>query len=102
MIIDLDPTIVSVAVRAGKIRIVLKDGREISMPLHWFPRIVAATQTKRRNVRIVDDGQALRWPDVDEDFDISASLERESIVVFPPGSLFISDDDSLTGNETNA
>jgi hypothetical protein len=72
LIVDLDPTIVSVAVRAGKIRIVLRDGREISMPWHWFPRLVAATQAQRRNVRIVDDEQAVCWPDVDEDIDISA------------------------------
>ncbi|MDA8344890.1 MAG: DUF2442 domain-containing protein [Thermaerobacter sp.] len=102
MIVDMDPIIVSVSVRAGKIRVALRDGRDVAIPLRWSPRLLAATPTQRRNVRIVDDGQALRWPDVDEDIEVSAFLAHESIVVFPPGSLIISDDGSLAGKVSHA
>lgn len=100
MIVDLDTTIVSASVRSGKIRVVFKDEREVSMPVRWFPRLVAATPAQRRNVRIVDEGKALRWPDVDEDIDVNAFLARDAIMVSPLRSLLISDDGSLAGNET--
>ena len=45
--------------------------------------LLAATPTQRRNVRIVEDGRAVRWPDVDVDG--SAFLACESIAVFPAG-----------------
>lgn len=102
MIVDLDTTIVSVSVRAGKIRIVLKDGREVSVPLRWFPRLVAATPAQRRKAEIDPDGTALHWRELDEDIDVSAFLARDSIIVFPAGSLIISDDGSLAGKETRA
>ncbi len=102
VIVDLDATIVSASVRAGKIRIALKDGREVSVPLHWFPRLVAATPAQRRQVEIDPDGTALHWREIDEDIDVSAFLARDSIVVFPTGSLLISDDGSLAGKETRS
>ena len=100
MIVDLDTTIVSASVRSGKIRVVFKDEREVSMPVRWFPRLVAATPAQRHNVHIVDEGKALRWPDVDEDIDVSAFLARDAIMVSPLRSLLISDDGSLAGEET--
>lgn len=102
MIVEMNPTIVSVSVRAGRIRVVLRDGRDVTIPMRWSPRLLAATPAQRRNVQIVDEGQALRWPDVDEDIAVSAFLAHESIVVFPTGSLLISDDGSLADKETRA
>lgn len=99
MIVDMDPSIVSVSVRGAKIRVELRDGRDVAIPLRWSARLLSATPAQQSNVQIVDDGQALRWPDVDEDIDVSAFLARESIVVFPPRSLLISDDGSLAGKD---
>lgn len=64
MIVEMGPTIVSGSVWAGKIRVELRDGREVAIPLRWSPRLLTATPAQRRNVEIVDEGQALRWPDV--------------------------------------
>ncbi|MDA8346578.1 MAG: DUF2442 domain-containing protein [Thermaerobacter sp.] len=102
MIVDMDPSIVSVSVREGKIRVELRDGRDVAIPIRWSPRLLAATSAQRRNVEIVDEGNALHWPDVDEDIAVSAFLARESIVTFPPGSLLIADDGSLAGKEKRA
>lgn len=100
MIVDLDTTIVSASVRAGKIRVALRDGRDVAIPMRWSPRLAAATPAQRRNVVITADGQVLHWPDIDEDIDVSAFLARGSIITFAPGSLLISDDGSLAGKET--
>ena len=102
LIVEMDPTIISVFVRAGKIRVELRDGRDVAIPLRWSPRLLASTQAQRRNVQIVEKGQALRWPDVDEDIAVSAILARDSIITFPPGSLLIADDGSLVGKDTRA
>ena len=102
MIVDMDPSIVSVSVRGAKIRVELRDGRDVAIPIRWSPRLLAATPVQRRNVAIVDEGNALRWPDVDEDISVSAFLAPESIVTFPPGSLLIADDGSLASKETRS
>lgn len=102
MIVEMDPTIVSASVQTRKIRVTLRDSRDIAIPLRWSPRLVAATTAQRRNVMVVEEGRALRRPDVDEDIDVSAFLAYESIVVFPPGSLVIGDDGSFAGKESHA
>ena len=63
MIVEMDPTIVSVPVRAGRIRVVLRDGRDVAIPMRWSPRLLVAAPAQRRYVQIVDEGQALRWPE---------------------------------------
>lgn len=45
----------------------LADGRVISAPLAWFPRLLHATPEQRANWRIAGGGFGLHWPDVDED-----------------------------------
>ena len=48
----------------------LTDGRTISVPLAWYPRLVHATDTERDNWRFVGDGQGIHWPDLDEDISV--------------------------------
>ena len=45
----------------------LSDGRTISVPLVWYPRLVHATQEERDKWELLGDGQGIRWPDLDED-----------------------------------
>ena len=61
----------------------LSDGRTISVPLAWHPRLVHATQEERDNWELLGDGQGIRWPDLDEGHqhrgaDCRPSLRRES------------------------
>ncbi|MBN1963698.1 MAG: DUF2442 domain-containing protein [Anaerolineae bacterium] len=44
----------------------LADGRSISVPLAWYPRLVHATPAERRNWQLLGDGYAIEWPDLDE------------------------------------
>ena len=52
----------------------LEDGREIGVPLAWFPRLSAATPEQRANWQLVGRGVGLHWPDVDEDLSVAGLL----------------------------
>ena len=53
----------------------LKDGREISVPLNWFPRLKEATPKQRKNWQLIGKGVGIHWPDLDEDISVSALLK---------------------------
>jgi hypothetical protein len=52
----------------------LMDGRSISVPLVWFPRLLNASETERNNWRISAAGYGIHWPDVDEDLSTEGLL----------------------------
>ena len=53
----------------------LVDGRTISVPLVWFPRLLHASPAQRNNWKLAGGGFGIHWPDVDEDVS-AASLLR--------------------------
>lgn len=53
----------------------LKDGRTISVPLAWFPRLVHCTQDERQEWMLTGNGQGIFWPRVDEDILVSGLVE---------------------------
>jgi hypothetical protein len=55
----------------------LADGRTITVPLAWFPRLLHATAEQRRNWQVSAGGFGIHWPDLDEDLS-SAGLLRGS------------------------
>ena len=52
----------------------LVDGRSISVPLAWFPRLWYGTQQERARFEIIGDGSYIHWPDLDEDLTIAGIL----------------------------
>lgn len=52
----------------------LADGRTISVPLAWFPRLLHATPAQRENWKISGGGFGIHWPDVDEDLSSTGLL----------------------------
>jgi uncharacterized protein DUF2442 len=52
----------------------LKDGRTISVPLAWYPRLFHASVEQRRNWKIAGGGYGIHWPDVDEDISTEGLL----------------------------
>ncbi len=48
----------------------LSDGRSISVPLTWFPRLLHANQSERNNWRWIGGGKGIHWPLIDEDISI--------------------------------
>ncbi len=54
--------------------VALSDGRGISAPLEWFPRLRDATPKQRKNWRLIAKGIGIHWEDVDEDIAVSTLL----------------------------
>lgn len=52
----------------------LADGRSISAPLVWFPRLLNASQEQRQRWELIGRGAGVHWPDVDEDISIPGLL----------------------------
>ena len=52
----------------------LSDGRTISVPLAWYPRLIHATPEERNNWELIGTGQGIHWPDLDEDLSIEGFL----------------------------
>ena len=52
----------------------LVDGRTVSAPLVWFPRLSHATKKQLDNWELLGDGEGIHWPDIDEDLSIIGLL----------------------------
>lgn len=62
---ELDVTASMVRVSDAELTVELEDGRTISVPLAWYPRLQHGTQKERQNFEVGDFG--IHWPDLDED-----------------------------------
>ena len=56
------------------ISVELLDGRTISAPLVWFPKLSAASNSQRKNWELMGDGEGIHWPDIDEDLSVAGLL----------------------------
>lgn len=54
--------------------ILLQDGREIGVPLLWFPRLRKATMDQLNNWRLIGNGVGIHWESIDEDISVAALL----------------------------
>ena len=52
----------------------LADGRTITVPLAWFPRLTHGTAAERANWRLIGRGTGIHWPDLDEDISVESLL----------------------------
>lgn len=64
----------AVTVLSDALTVGLADGRTVSVPLDWYPRLVHATELERINFRFIAHGEGIRWPDLDEDISIVSLL----------------------------
>ena len=72
--IKVDATAVDLIVTDERLTVILADGRELSAPLAWFPRLLEATDEQRRKWRLIGHGQGIHWPEVDEDISVASLL----------------------------
>jgi hypothetical protein len=63
-----------VAVTGTELTVHLKDGRTVSAPLTWFPKLLNATPQQRANFELLGDGEGIHWPDAEEDLSIAGIL----------------------------
>lgn len=72
--VELRPHANNVKFTDVSISVELLDGRTISAPLSWFPRLVDASGEQRENWELIGDGEGIHWPDIDEDLSVEGLL----------------------------
>jgi hypothetical protein len=68
------PNAERVTVTEDTLSVDLNDGRTISVPLAWFPRLLHASPDERKNWRLIGKGQGIHWADLDEDISVEGLL----------------------------
>ena len=68
------PTAASINVDDETLFVDLSDGRTISVPLAWYPRLASGTQEERATWRMIGGGRGIHWPDLDEDVSVDDLL----------------------------
>lgn len=71
---ELDDRVVDVRVTDDVLEVRLRDGRRISAPLAWFPRLVNATPAQRAHWELAAAGHGVHWPEIDEDLSVAGLL----------------------------
>ncbi|MCA1601662.1 MAG: DUF2442 domain-containing protein [Acidobacteria bacterium] len=72
--IELEPLAIEVSCSDDALHVVLADGREISVPLAWSPRLLSATPEQRSEWRLIGGGVGIHWESVDEDISVASLL----------------------------
>jgi hypothetical protein len=72
--VEFDSSAVDVSVNEDAILVRLADGREISAPLAWYPRLLDATPEQRNRWRLIGGGYGINWEELDEDISVRGLL----------------------------
>ena len=70
----LDAAAVDVSTTDRRLQVLLRDGRIISVPLSWFPRLEAASDESLSGWRLIGDGAGIHWAELDEDLSVVSLL----------------------------
>ena len=68
----------NVRVDAERLSVDLMDGRSVSVPLAWYPRLFRATPQQRAAWQIAGGGFGIHWPDIDEDLSVEGMVQEMS------------------------
>ena len=71
---------VDVSCSADALSVTLADGRTVSVPLVWFPRLLSATPKQRAKWELIGGGIGIHWPAIDEDISIASLLQPENFM----------------------
>lgn len=72
--IEVHPLAQQVSFTDSDMVVALVDGRTVSVPIMWFPRLASASRQQLENCEILADGEGIHWPDVDEDLSVAGLL----------------------------
>jgi hypothetical protein len=73
-VVEIRPRAREVSINEDELTVLLADGRKISVPLVWFPRLLHATADQRQNFELLGEGEGIHWPDIDEDLSVAGLL----------------------------
>jgi Protein of unknown function (DUF2442) len=71
---------VDVSCSNEELTVVLDDGRTVSVPLMWFPRLLNATEKQKREWEFIGGGIGIHWEEVDEDISVASLLRPEKFM----------------------
>jgi hypothetical protein len=71
---NVQPLAVDVLCKDDALLVALADGREISVPLEWYPRLNNASPKERKNWQLIGGGLGIRWDAIDEDVSVESML----------------------------
>jgi len=72
--VEPNPRAHHVELTEDELIVYLRDGRKISVPLAWVPRLLYATPKQRHDWELLGDGDGVHWPQLDEDLSVAALL----------------------------
>jgi hypothetical protein len=72
--IDRTPAATAITFGTDEMHVSLADGRRLSVPLAWFPRLAKATRGQLENFELLGDGEGVHWPELDEDLSVAGLL----------------------------
>jgi len=72
--VEVIPVATELESSEDELTVSLSDGRRISVPLAWFPRLLNATAEERAEFRLIGGGEGIHWPRVDEDISVAGLL----------------------------
>jgi len=72
-----DPRVADVRVNNAMLTVILRDGRKISAPLDWFPKLKAARPRERDTWEPAAAGHGIHWPLIDEDLSVDGLLQGQ-------------------------
>ncbi|HKP68984.1 MAG TPA: DUF2442 domain-containing protein [Pyrinomonadaceae bacterium] len=72
--INIQPLAVDVSCNSDKLQVTLADGREIAVPLEWYPRLLEATPRERNDWQLLGGGLGIHWEGLDEDVTVESLL----------------------------
>jgi hypothetical protein len=79
--------VVDVSCSDDALTVVLDDGRSVSVPLEWFPRLVAATPRQRKEWEPIGGGIGIHWEAIDEDISVASLLQPHRFMRLAEGGL---------------
>lgn len=74
LVVEREPRAVEVSFSEHAFSVVLDDGRELSVPLAWFPRLLHGTPEQRQVWELIGPGTGIHWPELDEDISVAGLL----------------------------
>jgi Protein of unknown function (DUF2442) len=74
LVIEATAAVEHIVVTSEELTLRLADGRSVSAPLAWYPRLYHATAAERRHWRLIGDGEGVHWPHLDEDISVENIL----------------------------
>jgi hypothetical protein len=77
--VETNPRAVEIGVSDDELVVHLADGRTVSVPLAWFPRLLHASAAERADFRLIGDGEYINWPALDEDLSVAGLLRGSRV-----------------------